>query len=122
MALAQELPVYKASYELIIGIFGLVKNFNREYKYSIGESLKKEAIDMVTVIYRANMHTEKTEFIKRAREHLEVTRLHIRLLKDLKQIPLNRFVNVNIHIENISKQLTGWQRACAKKEGKEKGV
>lgn len=31
------LPVYKQSYDLLLDIFKLTKEFNREYKYTIGE-------------------------------------------------------------------------------------
>lgn len=39
MALAQELFVYKASYNLLLALFKLTKNFKREFKYTIGETL-----------------------------------------------------------------------------------
>jgi hypothetical protein len=64
MSLAEELPVYKASYDLLLSIFNLAKNFNKDYKYTLGESLKNEAVSAVTNIYRANCTTEKTEYIK----------------------------------------------------------
>ena len=37
-----ELPVYKASYDLLVEIFKFTKNFNREYKYTVGESIKSK--------------------------------------------------------------------------------
>jgi len=48
--------------------------------------------------------------LQTAREHIEVIRLLIRLMKDLRQISLKRFVQVNKQVENVSKQLTGWQK------------
>ncbi|MGD1008261.1 MAG: four helix bundle protein [Ignavibacteriaceae bacterium] len=111
MALAEELPVYKAAYDLVLVVFGLVKNFNKEYKYTIGESLKKETIEAITNIYRANINQEKSALLVKARENIEVVRLYIRLLKDLRQISIKQIAFVNTHIENISKQLTGWLKS-----------
>jgi hypothetical protein len=54
MGLHNELPVYKASYDLLIEIFQFTKEFSKDYKYTIGESLKKETIELLTLIYRAN--------------------------------------------------------------------
>ena len=54
MGLHNELPVYKASYDLLIGIFQFTKEFSKDYKYTVGESLKKETIELLTLIYRAN--------------------------------------------------------------------
>ena len=56
-----ELPIYKATYDLVLIIFRFVKNFNREYKYTIGESIKKETIEAITNIYRANSKRDKKE-------------------------------------------------------------
>ena len=54
MANYDELPVYKATYDLLLAIFQFTKSFSKEYKYTVGESLKKETIDLITLIYRAN--------------------------------------------------------------------
>ncbi|MBC8311340.1 MAG: four helix bundle protein [Candidatus Marinimicrobia bacterium] len=109
MANYDELPVYKATYDLLIAIFHFTKNFSKDYKYTVGESIKKEALELITLIYRANSKKDKFETIQQAREKIEVLRLFIRLMKDMKEISLKRFVQVNKQIENVSKQLTGWQ-------------
>jgi len=111
MALAYDLPVYKSSYDLLMEIFELVKHFGREYKYTVGEKLKDETLEMLMIIYRANTHQQKKDTLQVAREHLEVVRLLLRLTKDMKQININHFVVVNKKIEDISKQLTGWQKS-----------
>jgi hypothetical protein len=111
MGLHNELPVYKASYDLLIGIFQFTKEFSKDYKYTVGESLKKETIELLTLIYRANSRKDKQEVLQEARERIEVIRLFIRLMKDMKQINLKRFVEVNKVVENVSKQLAGWQKS-----------
>jgi hypothetical protein len=50
MDLHQELPVYKAIYDLLLEIFSFTTEFSKEYKYTIGESLKKETIELLTLI------------------------------------------------------------------------
>ena len=76
----------------------------------MGESLKKETTELITLIYRANSKKEKQDVIQEARERIEVIRLFIRLMKDLRQISVKRFTLVNKQVENVSKQLTGWQK------------
>ncbi|PIS29554.1 MAG: hypothetical protein COT43_03575 [Candidatus Marinimicrobia bacterium CG08_land_8_20_14_0_20_45_22] len=102
--------VNKASYDLLLEIFRFTKEFNKEFKYTVGESLKKETLDLITLIYRANSKADKRETLQSAREKIEVIRLFIRLMKDLKQISLEKFVQVNKRVENVSKQLTGWKK------------
>jgi hypothetical protein len=50
MKLHSDLPVYKSTYDLLFGIFVFTKSFSKEYKYTVGESLKKETIDLLTSI------------------------------------------------------------------------
>ncbi|MDG5816905.1 hypothetical protein QA601_17540 [Chitinispirillales bacterium ANBcel5] len=42
-----ELPVYKATYDLLLEMLLFTKDFNKEYKYTVGESLKKETIQLM---------------------------------------------------------------------------
>ena len=44
MALYYDLPVYKDVYSLILKIFEYTKEFSREYKYTLGQDLKKDNI------------------------------------------------------------------------------
>lgn len=111
MALYSDLPVYKSTYDLLLAIFLFTKDFSKEYKYTVGESLKKETIELLTLIYRANVKRDKQEVLQEARERIEVIRLFIRLMKDMQQISVKQFVQINEVVENVSKQLSGWQKA-----------
>lgn len=42
MAIYLHLPVYKASYDLLVELFKFTKDFNREYKYTLGESILRK--------------------------------------------------------------------------------
>jgi hypothetical protein len=114
MALHYDLPVYKACYELLLEIFRFTKDFTKEYKYTVGESIKKETIELLTLIFRANSRPDKEQVLQEARERIEVIRLFIRLMKDLHQISFKNFVGINKNVEEVSKQLTGWQKAMRK--------
>jgi hypothetical protein len=43
MALYYDLPVYRDTYQLILKIFECTKDFSKEYKYTLGQDLKKNA-------------------------------------------------------------------------------
>jgi hypothetical protein len=44
LATYDELPASQATYDLLLAIFQFTKEFSKEYKYTVGESLKKETI------------------------------------------------------------------------------
>lgn len=118
MSTYDNLSVYRASYDLLVELFRFTKNFSREYKFTLGENIKKETVEMITNIYRANSSfLGRKEKIQSARENVETIRLFLRLLKDLRQVDLKKFVFLNEKIESVSRQLTGWEKKSWKKAG-----
>ena len=54
MAQYQHLPIYKLTYDLLLRIMQVTKNFPREYRHTLGQKLKEEIIELVVMIYKAN--------------------------------------------------------------------
>ena len=73
MGLHYDLPVFKACYDLLLEIFQFTKDFGKEYKYTVGESLKKQMVDLLTLIFRANSRKDKDLVLQEARENIEVS-------------------------------------------------
>ena len=115
MALYYNLAVYKSSYQLLKIILLESDNFSRQYKYTLGQQMKDEAMTLIKNIYRANKALDKVPAIEEARENLEMIRLHLRLVQEFDQINLKIFVKINQHIEDVSKQLTNWENFSRKK-------
>jgi hypothetical protein len=115
MALFSELLVYNLGYDLLINIYQRTSVFSREYKYTMGERLKNETTDMLINIYKANKSKKETrlQYIDGARQNVEVVRLLLRICKDLKVIGIKGFVALNLHVEELSKQLSSWQNYTA---------
>ena len=76
MALYYDLKVFKDVYKLILLIFDRTKNFPREYKYSLGQDMKRHIL--VRSIYRANKVKNKTEYLESFLDDFEVLKLEIR--------------------------------------------
>jgi len=53
---------------------------------------------------------DKIIHIDVARENVEMIRLFIRLMQDFGQLSLKTFVEINQAIEEVSKQLTAWEK------------
>lgn len=115
MALYYNLPVYKDCYDLLLLIFKKTKGLPREYKFTSGEKLKNEVLELMAAIYEATklQNEKKLESIEKARRHLEIIRLLTRILKDLNVWSLDFIIELNIKIEVISKQLSQWNKYSA---------
>jgi hypothetical protein len=44
MALYYDLPVYRDTYQLILKIFEVTKYFPKEYKYTLGQDMRRDAL------------------------------------------------------------------------------
>jgi len=114
MALYNELPVYKKGYDLLMELYRLVTDLPKYYKYTLGSRLHDASFEVVNNIYKANAAKDKIPGIMQSRENIETIRLIIRILFDTKQISIKRMVLVNEMIEEVSKQLVGWQKYAQK--------
>ena len=83
MALYYELPVYKDTYQLIMEVYAVTKEFPREYKYSLGQDMKHDAMELVRCIYKANRSIQKKELLEQYLEQFELLKLELRISHDL---------------------------------------
>jgi hypothetical protein len=116
MATYDNLPVYKQTYDLLLQLFRVCQNMERDYKFTLGENIKKEVIALIINVYRANCRESREKFlmIQGGRENVEVIRLLLRLLQDLKQIGLKEFISANEKLESVSKQMAAWANSLSK--------
>ena len=115
MAQNISLPIYKTSYDVLMVFFQLSAKFSRELKFTLGEKMKSEAVDLLVDICKIN-NTEKKneELFSLAFDRVEKIRIYLRIAKDLKEINLEKFVDVNEKIEYILKQLSLWEKNWAR--------
>ena len=111
MALYYDLPVFKEVYKLVLLIFEYTKHFPREYKYTLGQDLKRDGINLVRSIYRANKSKDKVEYLETFLDDFEVLKLELRLCTDMKILSIKKQAQLNELMESIGKQITGWRKA-----------
>ena len=111
MALYTELPVYRDSYTLILKVFEYTKEFDKEYKYTLGQDMKRDALRLIRNLYRANKTTSKVAHLEVFLDELELLKLEIRLCVDMKLLPMKKQAVLSGLVERISKQAIGWRNA-----------
>ena len=111
MALYYDLPVYRDTYRLILKIFEYTKDFSKEYKYTLGQDMKRDALHLVKSIYRANKSTNKKEHLETFLDDFELLKLEIRLCTDMKVLPIKKQAELSLLMDNIGKQITGWSKS-----------
>ena len=112
MALHTQLPIYKVSYDLLDAITDLAKNMPRDFKVSIGGKLRDECVEIVVLIFRANVAREKAPHLGTLIERLQVTELLLRLSRDKHLISTGQYAKAIELTSSVGKQASGWRRAA----------
>ena len=111
MALYYSLPVYRDTYQLILLLFKLVKEFPREYKYTLGQDMRRDTMRLIRHIYRANRGEDRKEHLQDFADDFELVKLQVRLSQDLRLISPKQFSEVILLMDSIGKQISGWSRS-----------
>ncbi|NCU41918.1 MAG: four helix bundle protein [Candidatus Moranbacteria bacterium] len=109
MAHHTNLPLYRDGYDFLLFSFRFTKKLEREYKYTVGEKIKKFSLDLLLEIVRANRSQEmRKKHILSALEYLETLQVLMRILRDVGQIGTDTSVGGAEKINTMQKQLSGW--------------
>ena len=111
MAIYTNLPIYKASYSLLLDINRMMPNVPRDCRYSIGQELRKKIMEIIVLIYRANRTRGKLSIISKMRESLLEVQVYIRLMSDMKYISERKYINLVEQTTSMSKQMSAWEKS-----------
>lgn len=110
MALHKELPIYKSAYDLLSVTTQITRNIPRDFKRLIGEKVREECVEIVVLIFKANVSAHKVPFIQTMLERLQVIELLLRLSKDHRFISTGQYAQAIEITDAIGKQSTGWKK------------
>lgn len=112
MAQYKHLPIYKATYELLEKVTRKTKDFPRDFKYSLGDKIRNECIELVIFIYKANsMRDQRADNLQQILERVQVIELMLRLAKDLRLFNVESFSEIVFLTDSVARQAQGWINA-----------
>ena len=106
--MVEELQIYRDISEMVKRVFIIVKNFPREYKFTIGTRIQNTALDCVDLIYKSARHKNKKEYLDNLVSSLDFLSYLIRIGKDMNIITERQY---GLYVEvsrPCVKQATGW--------------
>lgn len=113
MAQYQHLPIYKTVYELLQLVVRLTAHFPRAHKHSMGEQLRREVVEMVVYVFKANSsRTCRAAHAGELLERLQVVQLLLRLAKDLRLLSVAQFAETVALSDSLGRQAQGWIKSA----------
>lgn len=114
MAVYTELKVYEECYRLFLQLVTSTSRMQRDYRYSLGEQVKRAAMDMLVLIFKANKSRGKCGYISVAREKLVEVQVLLRVFNDTRQISDRQFAVFMEMTVSVSRQLAAWEHSALK--------
>ncbi len=113
MALHKDLPIYKAAYDLFGVAVEITKHFPRDFKRLMGDKVREECVEIIVLIFKANVALNKIPHIEMLLERLQVIELLLRLSRDKRFISIKQYAGVIDITDQIGKQASGWKKQQA---------
>jgi len=95
------LPAYRQAYDLALFVHRASGKISRNYRYSLGEKICNEATGIVEILQCVVESRGVRSDLGKALDLGRSLRLHLRLLKDLQQLPLKTWGYLNQQLENF---------------------
>lgn len=108
-----DIPIFKKAYDL----FKLFHEYRRvvpkQDRFSIFERCEQLILDLIENILQASgeQKQEKVPTLQRASLKLNMLRVFIRLMKDVKAIDAKKYVALESIVDEIGRMLGGWIRS-----------
>lgn len=110
----EELQIYRDISELNKRIFIIVKNFPREYKFTLGTRIQNVSLDCAAQIYKAARHANKKEDLDELVSNLDFLCFLVRMAKDINIVTEKQFALFIECSRPCVKQAAGWLRSVNK--------
>lgn len=108
MAKYSHLPIYRETWLLMKDIYGATEQFQKSYKYSLGEEIQARTWNLLDLIVEANSKEGKEEILEELSLQFDKLKLRLRFAFEVDQIPEGRFTEIQKRIQEIGKMIGGW--------------
>lgn len=107
----ENLPVYKAAFDLTVYFENIVKGFSRYNKYTVGSDLRNFSREILILVARANTKKDRGRCLEAAIIRLEDLKILIRLCRQIGAFTSPKsFEFASRSVVNILQQCEGWLR------------
>lgn len=98
---------------MLLTTLDVCKRLTKDYRYSLGEDLKRALFAVLLNVYRANKaqdNAQRVACIEAAAEKMVEVRLLCRILNDCKQMPKNLYAQMAFDMVEVDKHLANWKK------------
>lgn len=105
-----DIPIFKKAYSLYKEFYSIRSSVSKQDRYTIYLRCENVILDVIEAILKAGRENkiEKLPTLESGSVKLNLLRVLIRLLKDIKAINIKKYSVLEEHIDEIGRMLGGW--------------
>jgi len=111
--MAGDLPIVSKVYDVLLWTLPHLARLPRTHRFLLGDRVATALLGLQESLVRAGTGRERLERLTEASVSLDVLRLEVCLLKDLRLLSLNRYEHLARELNEVGRMLGGWLKASA---------
>lgn len=116
MAQFQHLSLYPKFYQLTKYLYGRVRSFPKEYKYTLGQEILDLSWQCVDLLVKANVTSKKERYGKvlELSTVFDCLKIRLRMAQEIKIISIKQYIHMqSFYFKEAGEMLGGWLKWCA---------
>lgn len=110
--LAEELQIYKDTFQLCVQLTNHIKNVSREVKFTDYADVRRDAKNALNIIFIINSDiNSRQKNIERYLYYVSNVKSGVRLLHEAKYLSTKFSTNIMWYIDRVTKQAIGWRNS-----------
>jgi len=109
------LPLYHKLYELAKYLYQIIRNFPKQYKYTLGQSILDLTWDCLDLLVEANSFLKQDRYQKvlKLSTTFDSLKIRLRLAEETGLISQKQFVHIQAnYAREIGSMIGGWLKWC----------
>lgn len=100
------------TYDFALWILPKVERFSRAYRFTLGERLTNQTLDLLESLVEASYSKDKEDLLMRANRQVNGIRFSLRLAKDLKLLGLDSYAYGAERLDEVGRMAGGWLKSA----------
>lgn len=99
------------TYDFVRWLLPKVEAFPRAYKFTLGDRLTTQGLDLLSLIVEAAYASRKNELLQTANHKVNSTRYLLRLAKDMSLLSASSYAYSAEQLDEIGRMVGGWLKS-----------